>query len=95
MAVYLQILIFFMHDFHLADTIYKTIMNYAAKNNLQKITKATIELGKIIEHGEEVLPANLEFNIKLLAEGGIAAGFEVKVIPSDNDHWTLKEIEGE
>ncbi len=84
-----------MHDFHLADTIYKTIMDYAVKNNLQKVTKAVIELGSIIEHGEEILPANLKFNIKLLAEGGLAAGLEIIIDKSHGDSWVLKEIEGE
>ena len=84
-----------MHDFHLADTIYKTIMDYAAKNNLKKITRAVIELGSIIEHGEEILPANLKFNIKMLAEGGSADGLQVIIEKSQNNDWVLKEIEGE
>lgn len=84
-----------MHDFHLADTIYNTIMDYAAKNNLKKITKAVIELGIIVEHGQEILPENLEFNIKMLSEGGIAEGIELKITFLTGDSWILKEIEGE
>jgi Zn finger protein HypA/HybF involved in hydrogenase expression len=84
-----------MHDFHLADLIYKAIIEEAEKNNLKKITKAVIELGSIIEHGEEVLPANLEFNIKMLAEGGIADGIGLVITPSDHKKWVLKEIEGD
>jgi Zn finger protein HypA/HybF involved in hydrogenase expression len=84
-----------MHDFHLADTIYKTISDYAEKNNLKKVTKAVIELGSIVEHGEEILPANLDFNIKMLAEGGLAEGIELDISRADGDSWTLKEIEGE
>ena len=84
-----------MHDFHLADIIYKTIMNYGEQNKLSKINKAVVELGSIVEHGEEVLPENLEFNIKMMAKGGKAE--EIKLIfnkISGND-WVLKEIEGE
>ncbi len=84
-----------MHDFHLADTIYKTIIDYAAKNNLKKVSKATIELGSIVEHGEEILPANLDFNIKMLAQGGIAEGLEIKINKIKGDSWVLKEIDGE
>lgn len=84
-----------MHDFHLADSIYKVLMEYAQKNNLKKITKAVIELGSIVEHGEEVLPQNLEFNIKMLAEGGIAEGLIVEIARGEGNNWTLKEIEGE
>jgi len=84
-----------MHDFHLADSIYKILMEYAQKNNLKKITKAVIELGSIVEHGEEVLPQNLEFNIKMLAEGGIAEGLAIDISRGEGNEWTLKEIEGE
>lgn len=84
-----------MHDFHLADIIYKTIIDYAAKNNLTKVTKAVIEIGSIVEHGEEILPANLDFNIKMLAEGGIAEGLIIDISRGEGNDWILKEIEGE
>jgi len=84
-----------MHDFHLADQIYHTIIDYAQKNNLKKITSASIELGSVVEHGEEILPANLIFNIKMLAEGGIADGLDVRVSAAHGKDWVLKEIEGE
>lgn len=84
-----------MHDFHLADIIYKTIIDYAQKNNLKKITKAVIELGAIVEHGEEILAENLEFNIKMMAEGGPAENISLEVIKTIGPNWTLKEIEGE
>jgi len=83
-----------MHDFHLADTIYKAIIEEAEKNKLKKITKAVIELGIIVEHGEEVLPANLDFNIKLLAKGGPAEGLELAITKAVGGNWILKEIEG-
>jgi Zn finger protein HypA/HybF involved in hydrogenase expression len=84
-----------MHDFHLADIIYKTIIDYAQKNNLKRITKAVIELGAIVEHGEEILAENLEFNIKMMAEGGPAENISLKIIKTIGPNWTLKEIEGE
>ncbi|MDO8669208.1 MAG: hypothetical protein Q7K65_02855 [Candidatus Buchananbacteria bacterium] len=84
-----------MHDFHLADQIYKTIMDYGQKNGLKKITKAEIELGSLVEHGEEILPANLDFNIKMLAEGGIADGLEISIKRTVGNSWTLKNIEGD
>lgn len=84
-----------MHDFHLADTIYKTIMDHAAKNNIKKVTKAVIELGSIIEHGEEILPDNLRFNLRMLAEGGPSADLLIVITESSDKNWILKEIEGE
>ena len=84
-----------MHDFHLADTIYKTIFEYTEKNKLKKVTKASIELGSIVEHGEEILPANLDFNIKMLAKGGPAEGIELDISRTKGNSWILKEIEGD
>ena len=84
-----------MHDFHLADIIYKTIMDYAEQNHLAKVNKATIELGSIVEHGEEVLPENLEFNIKMMARGGKADNLELVIEKTIGNNWTLKEIEGD
>ena len=84
-----------MHDFHLADQIYKTILEYAEKNRLRKVKRAVIELGSIVEHGEEVLPDNLKFNIIMLAKSGVADNLELEIVRTQNDHWALKEIEGE
>lgn len=84
-----------MHDFHLADLIYKAIKEEAEKNNLQKISKVTVALGSIVEHGEEVLPENLKFNIKMLAQGGVADGLEVEVERVEGNQWVLKDIEGD
>lgn len=55
-----------MHDFHLADQIVKIAKEYAEKNGLQKISEISIELGDIIEHGDNIKPTNLKFNINLL-----------------------------
>ncbi len=84
-----------MHDFHLADLIYKAIIEEAEKNNLSKVSRVTIALGSIIEHGEEVLPENLKFNIKMLAQGGIAEGLEVEIEKIEGNQWILKDIEGD
>lgn len=84
-----------MHDFHLADLIYKEIIKSAETNELHRVTSATIELGSIIEHGETVKAENLVFNIKMLAEGDVADGLEVLIIESYGNDWVLKEIEGE
>lgn len=84
-----------MHDFHLADIIYKTIMDYAQQNNLKKVTKAVVEIGSIVEHGEEVLAENLDYNIKMLAKGGSVEDIVLEFIKVHGNNWNLKEIEGE
>lgn len=83
-----------MHDFHLADRIFKTILDYAVKNNLKKITEVGIELGSLTEHGEEVLAENLEFNIKMMAKNSLADGLTVVVKKIPGNIWILKDIKG-
>lgn len=79
-----------MHDFHLADQIVKIAKEHAAKNNLSQITEIVIELGDIIEHGEGIAPANLEYNIRLLLP---IDKIEIKKIKGDS--WRLVSIDGE
>jgi len=78
-----------MHDFHLADQIVKIAQERAAKNHLSRITKVVIELGEIVEHGEGIKPANLEYNIKLLMP---VKKVEIKKV--EGDSWKLVSIDG-
>ena len=82
-----------MHDLHEADRIFKLILEYGKKNKAKKIKSATIELGSIIEHDEEIKPENLEFNIKMLAKGTIADDLKINIKKTKKDSWILKEIE--
>ena len=84
-----------MHDLHEADKILKIILEYSAKNKFKKVTKVVIDLGGIFEHGAELSPENLEFNIKMLAKDTLAEGLEVKINKIKSDSWILKEIQGE
>ncbi len=84
-----------MHDLHLANQILKLILDYAQKNKLKKVTGATIELGQITEHGSEIAPENLEFNLKMLAQNTLAGGLRVDIRQVKVDGWVLKEIIGE
>jgi len=84
-----------MHDLHEADKILKLILNYAFQNNLKKVTMAEIELGSVIEHGDEISAENLEFNIKMLARNTLAENLKIKINKVKGDSWVLKEIQGE
>lgn len=68
-----------MHDFHLANEIIKIAKDHAQKNGLLKINKIVIELGDIVEHGENITPENLEYNINLL----VPCQVEIKKIRGD------------
>jgi len=84
-----------MHDLHLANQILKIILDYAQKNKLKKVTGATIELGEIVEHGSEIAPENLEFNLKMLAQKTLADGLDVEIRKVKGRNWILKEIIGQ
>lgn len=83
-----------MHDWHLANEIFKTVLDYAGKNNLKNISKVELELGNIIEHGEQILPENLIHNFNLLAQKTIAKDAELKIKKVQGDKWKLVSIEG-
>lgn len=85
----------FMHDWHLANEILKTVLKYANKNGLKNVLKVRIELGSIVEHGEEISEENLRHNFKLLAEKTIAENVELKIQQIKGDNWKLLDIEGE
>ena len=84
-----------MHDWHLADQILKTVLEYADKSGFKKITKIEINLGSILEHGEYIAPENLVHNLKLLGEKTVIKGAEIKIKKIKGDIWKLVSIEGE
>lgn len=81
-----------MHDFHLADQILKTVLEYANKNNLKNVSKVEIELGSIIEHDEIIKPENLTYHFKLLAKKTITKNAELKIKKIKGDEWKLVSI---
>lgn len=84
-----------VHDWHLANEILKTVLDYANKNGFKNVSKIELELGSIIEHGEEILPENLIHNFRLLAEKTIARKAKLKIKRGKEDRWKLISIEGQ
>jgi len=84
-----------MHDLHEADRILKLVLDHAERNGLKSVTKITIGLGSVIEHGSEIDPENLKFNIHVLAKETKAAKAEIIVKKINKPSWELEEIEGE
>jgi len=82
-----------MHDWHLANEILKTVLEYAQKNGFKKVSKIEIELGSILEHGEEILPENLIYNFKLLSKNTLAETAELKIKKVKGENWKLISIE--
>lgn len=84
-----------MHDFYLAQEILKIVLEYANKNGFKNVSKVKIELGSLVEHGEEILPENLIYNFKLLAEKTIAKDAKLEIKKIKGDSWRLLDIKGE
>jgi Zn finger protein HypA/HybF involved in hydrogenase expression len=82
-----------MHDWHLANEILKTVLDYADKNGLKNVSRVELELGSIVEHGEVIKSENLIHNFKLLAEETIARNAELKIKKIKGDEWKLVSIE--
>jgi len=83
-----------MHDWYLANEILKTVLEYAEKNGFKKVSKVEIELGSILEHGEEILPENLIFNFKNLSKKTLAESAELEIKQIMGDEWKLISING-
>lgn len=84
-----------MHDLHAADQILKVVLAHANENKLISVKKIIIELGSIVEHGEEINADNLVFNLKLLAKNTPAKNAKVEIKKVKGGSWKLVEIEGE
>ena len=82
-----------MHDWHLANEILKTVLEYADKNGFKKVKKIELELGSILEHGEYILLENLVFNFNLLSKNTIAENAELNVKKIKGEDWKLIAIE--
>lgn len=84
-----------MHDLHTSDRILKIALERGKQNHFHIIKKISIELGTIIEHGEDLNAENLEFNIRLLAKGTIAENTIISITKNSQfNGWKLIEIEG-
>jgi Zn finger protein HypA/HybF involved in hydrogenase expression len=83
-----------MHDLHEADKILNIVLEYAHVNKLSKVTKIIIDLGSVVEHGEEINPEFLKANISMLGEKTLIKGAEILINKIGSDSWVLKEIIG-
>jgi len=84
-----------MHDLHAADQILKLALAKANENKLLEVKKIVIELGSVVEHGQEINADNLVFNLKLLAKNSPARNAEIVIKKVKGSTWKLVEIEGD
>lgn len=84
-----------MHDLHAADRVLKDVLAAAQKNHLKNVKIIVLELGTIIEHGAEILPENLKFNLTALSRDTIVAEARIEIRPVAGSEIKIKEIEGD
>jgi hydrogenase nickel incorporation protein HypA/HybF len=84
-----------MHDIHEAEKIWRLVLENARAHGLKKVEEINLELGSVIEHGADITPENLEFNLKMLCQGTIADGAKVNIKKTKNSGWKLVSISGD
>lgn len=80
----------------IAKDIFDLILRYAHRNKFKVVGKVEIELGLIAneDHVDDILPANLKANLKMLAKGSIAEKAEFEVIKTSGKGYRLVSIDG-
>jgi Zn finger protein HypA/HybF involved in hydrogenase expression len=82
-----------MHDLFESKRILAVVLEKAKDAKTKKITSVRIGMGSIIDHGEELLPENIAFNLEKLSAGTIAEGARFEVYKIDGDIWRIDEME--
>jgi len=83
-----------MHDLHEANRIAGIIIEHLNKHGLKKLDKVELELGSIIEHEEEINPANLEFNLRMILKDFVSPKAKINIKKVKGNLWKLVSIEG-
>ena len=84
-----------MHDLVAAQDTVKAACKIAKKNKLHKITRITIELGTIIEHNQELLPENLQFNFELVKRNTLAEKAKLIIKKGKGRELNIIEVKGD
>jgi len=83
-----------MHDLHVADKIQHLVLEEALKSDLKQVKLINIDLGSVVEHGADINPENLEFNLQMLLKGTLAEGAKIKINKVAGNTWELVSIAG-
>ncbi|MBU1131593.1 hypothetical protein KJ840_05685 [Patescibacteria group bacterium] len=84
-----------MHDIHEANRIANVIREYVNKHQLHKLSNIKIELGAIIEHGQDISPENLDFNLRMILKDLVNHQTKIDIKKIKGESWKLVLIEGE
>ncbi len=83
-----------MHDLHEANRIAQIVLEHVKKHQLTKLTIIDIELGSVIEHGQDILPENLDFNLRMILKDFISQNTKINIKKVKGSSWKLVSIEG-
>ncbi len=84
-----------MHDLIAAQDIVKIATKMAKKNKLKSISRIVVSLGRIVAHGEEISPENLQFNFKLVKRNTIAENAILVINKVRGKDLAITEVKGE
>ncbi|KKR07041.1 MAG: hypothetical protein UT32_C0015G0025 [Parcubacteria group bacterium GW2011_GWC2_39_14] len=84
-----------MHDIHVANKVYKLVLEYAQKTGLKIVKKVEIDLGSITEHGANISAENLEFNLKMLGRDFFPDDVQINISKVTGSDWKLVSISGD
>jgi len=84
-----------MHDIHVANKIYKLIVENAARARLKVVRIVTIDLGSVEEHGADITAENLDFNLKMLGQDFFPKDIQIKINRVMGSDWKLVSISGD
>ena len=84
-----------MHDIHVANKVYKLVMEKAKQNDIELVKRIDIKLGSIIEHGADITAENLDYNLKMLGRESFDPNVEIKINRVGGNDWELISISGD
>jgi Zn finger protein HypA/HybF involved in hydrogenase expression len=84
-----------MHDLVAAQDIVKIAIQMAKKNKLKSISKIAVRLGKIVAHGEEIHPENLQFNFGLVKRNSLAEHATLVITKGRGKELVILEVSGD
>ena len=84
-----------MHDIHEANRIAQIILERLKENNLTKLKSINIELGSVIEHGEDIISENLDFNLRMILKENIDKSTKINIKKVKGESWKLVSIDAE
>lgn len=83
-----------MHDFITAKEMLDRVLRTARANQLVRVTRVEIALGRLEDHGQTIAPSNIRFNFRMLAKGTIAEKARLAISRIPGAVYRITAVEG-